>query len=1519
MENVEYILEEVKKVVATGVFPLDGLRMSEEEKKKKIFDMLEKDGYDLGDRSSLEISYDGADNFDDGMSTKFVVTRKSLGKVPYEVAKDQIFAGTFLLDDLKMSDIDKRKKVYEMMEIAGVDVPLNDEVEINYDGAGSYEDGMMTNFRVYKVSKRRLEDKDTISINSTGIVDLKNAIIDDDLAPKEVTIQEVEMKEIVSGTINVEGLNSQEEIDKKVIELLNTSELKIDEVGELNFTYGDVTPDGEMPFSVAKVIVEDVKYLIEKKLIGTGFYKSNGDIYAEIQKSYGLDIRNDPNYEIIYGMEKDNKREYKLVRIRRKRLGAVKEDYQQTKLEASVDEFKNALDSVNSLVGDKEKINILKEKEKRIEAMSEDGMTENLKHTLDELNSEIRSLQNDLKRINGIYEESLAKMQRLMKEELDKLEGQGILSDEELVKFREEFVQQRLDESFSTVSIKKDIQLMKRELTSLIRKRNLVEREVLRAQDLRLSVKEYKEIQKVLAKKKITDAILESNGFGDIIAKQSQERTKEEKQALKNAKDAITSEIADSRVSNSESNTSILEMIDALYNVDTKEIMQQGARKIKENETVLDTIRSNATGLPEKIVTSRNVANNYAPLEAPKDMVEVMEARNGDNSINEQLEKIVLYKNAHDNSYYARENVFKRFNSRKQGAEIKIGNASYYKLNNEDLDFIVGNANNDYSPYVIEEKEITIENSKNVDTERKAVQTRDVKELFNSNDDTMERITIFVDLEHNSDKYVRRNVVDRFNIRKHGEEVRINNLICYKISDVDAEAIAEKTHNDYSPYEVVMQEVHFNGKKGETDGKNESIVEKDSAEVEHKTIIIYRDVNDDNQLYVSSAILNKFHIKPEGKMVRIKGKNCYKIDDVTDEKLNKLARESKNPIYDIKYQDVKLKKKKDSFENSDNINNNSKPHIEAILDKLTNGLDIYSKDCKIFTASNVHVANNFKSELQSGNVLYNIVHFVPTVIKSGVSFIRKMAAKLMLSKRANDSMNELKRRLYEDLSEEEIDVLFEEYRGSQLKTNMNNQINDLILDRLKYYGLKKTLDLNNIIKENYGKLFNILGQIKAIEGTLNKRDLDDKMCKSLQEERKKLIDAAAKSIKEILVSRKDANNLLSGGGHGLEEDFKAVATKLSYVGMRFGKNNNFDNELQHILGEYGQGLNDALAEADNEAIVDNFMGLESCYYDNTKVAKSIFGKRSVGDKYYSPLVEQFDYRDDPFIRDACVTFTTVSAGISALESFRVHQLESRELLKTHQEEVKNINSANDEAMKQIHQIGSDIENRREVFGFGMKAQSHQDVLNSANAIERAELDMSDWKFTDFYHAADKQGHEFFNGFHQRVSEKISDITEKYGVDKITQTEALQELANVANDAQATLKNVSSECLTILNDYAKSHPQFDLTAMKESLDYIVDHPDEISNMNNAMVDVTNLAGGLQGAAASHLTALEYLPSDMASTIVCAAGAAALALNVSNTMNKKYMQKKGYENEITEMMNDYLETNDGDMNFDNSHSK
>ena len=91
-----------------------------------------------------------------------------------------------------------------------------------------------------------------------------------------------------------------------------------------------------------------------------------------------------------------------------------------------------------------------------------------------------------------------------------------------------------------------------------------------------------------------------------------------------------------------------------------------------------------------------------------------------------------------------------------------------------------------------------------------------------------------------------------------------------------------------------------------------------------------------------------------------------------------------------------------------------------------------------------------------------------------------------------------------------------------------------------------------------------------------------------------------------------------------------------------------------------------------------------------------------------------------------------------------------------------------------------------------------------------------------------------------------------------------------------------------------------------MEYLVSHPEAVSNMNNGMVDVVNLGNSLKGLTLEQYQGLVSIPSDMLSTLICACSAATLATHVSNNMDQRYNDKSEYGNEITDMMEDYLDS-------------
>ena len=557
--------------------------------------------------------------------------------------------------------------------------------------------------------------------------------------------------------------------------------------------------------------------------------------------------------------------------------------------------------------------------------------------------------------------------------------------------------------------------------------------------------------------------------------------------------------------------------------------------------------------------------------------------------------------------------------------------------------------------------------------------------------------------------------------------------------------------------------------------------------------------------------------------------------------------------------------------------------VQSILAKLTKDLDVGKKDVKRYNASNIKVRNTFKEELHSGNVLYNVVHVVPTIFKTTVGFFRKLGAKIMLKDDAKKMVETLKSRI-NDLSEDELQFLFDNYRGNAIVQDMNLQINDLLQAKLKEFGLAKVEKLNDDIKKNYSELFTLVGQINA---------LDNKTDKASIAKKQELYAKASVFVKNILDSRKDANSLLSGGIHGQEEDFKAAATKMNYVGLRFSKIDDFDSELQQRLGETELRMNQAIAADEPKATVDKFLELEALYSKNTEVKKSIVGRRSVGAKCYSPLAEELNYKDDPFIKDLFTTIAVTSATVSAFRA-----LSAQKMINEHNQQLSQANSNNQATIDYVHQTGNDIASRRETFAEGMKAQGYGDTLGTANLGERYSLDGSNWHLgSDTYRSLDSHFHQISSDNFANVSSQLNDVVSKYGQGTITNAQALQEIAKISSSSNNAFMNLVTQSKEVLSNYTASHPQFDLSAVQGSIDYLVNHTDAIANMNQSMVDVTNLGGGLADVTLQQLEPLTAMPG-LYSSLIAAASSAALASGVSKSMRKKDREK--YAEELSQMI-------------------
>ncbi len=596
----------------------------------------------------------------------------------------------------------------------------------------------------------------------------------------------------------------------------------------------------------------------------------------------------------------------------------------------------------------------------------------------------------------------------------------------------------------------------------------------------------------------------------------------------------------------------------------------------------------------------------------------------------------------------------------------------------------------------------------------------------------------------------------------------------------------------------------------------------------------------------------------------------------------------------------------------------------TIINELTEGLNIEAKTGKKYKASNIKVSKEFKEELKSGNYLYNIVHLVPAIIKVPIKLIRKAINRIKYSIEEKKTVATLKERI-SNLDEADLKVIWNEYRGTKvIEERYPDILNILLNERMQQYAMENVTSLNNSMEEKYKELFDakkIVDDCNEILSEIN-TDGDKELIKEVIEKRENALAGKAEMINKLREEYKEANQWISGGAHGFEEDMKAATTKLSIVGKRFAKERNLDPEITKKQAEIEQKEMTAIRNNDDESALNAFIENEVLLSNNTEFEQSIFGTRSSGAKYYEPVIVKSDYRDDPFIRDLFTTVATTGAVISTISAINVHGTQTDELLKNHQEEVTQANANNDAIIDNVHEQGTKLTDNGDGFVEGMKAQAEGNIINHTNTMERQTLDQSSWEVgSSSYRAADDAVHEAYNSMADSVQSKINDIASQYSSGITSREATLDMLKDVANDTQQNLVDLYESYLPTLREYASSHPQFDLHGVEEAMGFVSSHPGAIAKMNDGMVESVQIGENLSALSAEHIEAINSLPSDLRTTLfVDGAAAVALAYNVSKDMNQKEKSGK-YGNSVTDMVSEYIankENNNVEVN-ESSKSK
>ena len=600
-------------------------------------------------------------------------------------------------------------------------------------------------------------------------------------------------------------------------------------------------------------------------------------------------------------------------------------------------------------------------------------------------------------------------------------------------------------------------------------------------------------------------------------------------------------------------------------------------------------------------------------------------------------------------------------------------------------------------------------------------------------------------------------------------------------------------------------------------------------------------------------------------------------------------------------------KEKISFSSSKDDNQTERKTLQQIMYELQKGLEIKAKSGKRYQASNIKIGKNFKNELKSGNVWYNVVHFGPTLIKSAVAGIKKLTSKFNLWKTEQTHTMDILKDRVENLNDKDLQVIWEEYRGSQVnQDSFTSALNIMLNDKIQRFTQEKVKIINTQIAVLYNQIFADYKEIQAINEKLETPGISNKT--TLEKEKESLLMGKAEQIGKLRQLYIQGNNYYSGGGHGFSEDMKAAGTNLSKIGKRFTVKHDYDDSLQAKKAKLEMLEAAAVKRNDNEEAIKAFVAYEELKNKETGIDRSIFGDRSIGKMYYSPLVGEMDYRDDPFIRDIFTTVAMVGAAVSVVNSIHTHVTETNEVLAAEQEKAAQVNGANQQTINQVHQTGQDIANHRDIFNEGMQAHANSDAINILNVGERSASTQSvnaggGWNSGNVYVQADNLAHETATQAYKATQQQIEDIAAKYSQKLISQEEVTQAFANMAKQSQQTLNETIESALPHLTTYMQTHPQFKLEDVSDAMNYIVQNPNAIPQMYQGMVDVTNMGEKLKGLTIEQVEALQSLPSDMKTTLIGAASSAALAYNCARSTSNRSSAKSAEEQQIIDMVSEY----------------
>lgn len=617
--------------------------------------------------------------------------------------------------------------------------------------------------------------------------------------------------------------------------------------------------------------------------------------------------------------------------------------------------------------------NEIEENNNTEEVVEETELRSIVEKELAEIDKEIEEIEEDIKKAAKEYEESYKNLGTMIDNYDNTVDSNNLLSEEEYDELRTRHEAEKLAENELSNTIKKRLDDQKKIVRDLKRKKSQLKNNLAKAEALGLTYDEYTEITSTIRKTSIMNSILESKGLGSIIEKSANERTKEEKELLKKTKEEILKEISEFKADSEYDDYSVLDIIEALYSLENTYIEVKKPREIKIKKNELMVIDENKQVLPFKVV-NQNVKPNTNVEEAPKDMEGAQENEKVDiNDLKPAEEKVTLFKDSNTSNYYVRKYAVDRFKlkSADLGNEVRINGSLCYKISESDVEKIKENANNSFSPYIADIKEITLENKKNNE-----ILPEEVK-----------------------DELIPGTKIKRPRDRKPYE------------TDKEYEEFLKSYYDRVFPREEEKEEEHFLANNEKLEDIELPKVEPIKPNTEEKALMVIPQEKETEPV--------KEELEDEPITIEINPDDGITIN-VDDEELT--DDDIKNAIGESL--DAAAKEELTDDDISSVINESLEETTEATVEKVED------KTKDKLEATNIKASEEFKQELRDGGILYNILHSLPKGVKRVIRGVVKAYNNYLFGKEMAAKIDQVEREVlgrrhfYDE--DDEIDTMMRE-------------------------------------------------------------------------------------------------------------------------------------------------------------------------------------------------------------------------------------------------------------------------------------------------------------------------------------------------------------------------------------------------------------------------------------------------------------------------------------------------------------